>query len=255
MRVLMVGDIIGKPGRRAVQALLPGLREEYGIDLVVANGENSAGGFGITIDVAQELFEHGVDVITSGNHIWDQRDIIPYLDEDFPILRPLNYPPSTPGRGSVSAGNVLVVSLIGRVFVGNFDCPFRAMDNLLESVGDSYKVILVDFHAEATSEKMALGWYLDGRVSAVAGTHTHVGTVDNRVLTKGTAYVSDLGMVGPRNSVIGSAVEDVLVRFLDQTPRRLTVASGPLQFNSVMVEIDEDSGSATAITRVDRWID
>ena len=251
----MVGDIIGKPGRRAVQALLPGLREEYGIDLVVANGENSAGGFGITIDVAQELFEHGVDVITSGNHIWDQRDIIPYLDEDFPILRPLNYPPSTPGRGSVSAGNVLVVSLIGRVFVGNFDCPFRAMDNLLESVGDSYKVILVDFHAEATSEKMALGWYLDGRVSAVAGTHTHVGTVDNRVFTKGTAYVSDLGMVGPRNSVIGSAVEDVLVRFLDQTPKRLNVAGGPLQFNSVMVEIDEDSGMATAITRVDRWVD
>ena len=251
----MVGDIIGQPGRRAVQALLPPLREEYGIDLVVANGENSAGGFGITIGVAQELLELGVDVITSGNHIWDQKEIIPYLDEDLPILRPLNYPPSAPGKGCFSAGNVLVVSLIGRVFVGNYDCPFRAMDSLLERMADSYKTVLVDFHAEATSEKMALGWYLDGRVSAVVGTHTHVGTVDNRVLTKGTAYVSDLGMVGPRNSVIGSAVEDVLVRFLDQTPRRLTVAGGPLQFNSVMVEIDEESGSATAISRIDRWID
>ena len=251
----MVGDIVGKPGRRAVQALLPGLREEHGIDLVVANGENAAGGFGITIDVAQELFELGVDVITSGNHIWDQKDILPYLDEDFPILRPLNYPPSAPGRGCVGAGSALVISLIGRVFVGNFDCPFRAMDSLLESVGDSYKVVLVDFHAEATSEKMALAWYLDGRVSAVVGTHTHVATADNRLLNKGTAYVSDLGMVGPRDSVIGSAVEDVLVRFLDQTPRRLTVAGGPLQFNSVMVEVDEDSGKASAITRIDRWID
>ena len=251
----MVGDIVGKPGRRAVQNLLPGLRDEHGIDLVVANGENAAGGFGITIDVAQELFELGVDVITSGNHIWDQKAIIPYLDEDYPILRPLNYPPSTPGRGCVSVGNVLVVSLIGRVFVGNFDCPFRAMDSLLERVGDSHKVVLVDFHAEATSEKMALGWYLDGRVTSVTGTHTHVGTVDNRIFPKGTGYVSDVGMVGPRNSVIGSEVEDVLVRFLDQTPRRLTVAGGPLQFNSVMVEIDDDTGKATAVTRVDRQVD
>ena len=254
MRVLMVGDIIGKPGRRAVQALLPGLRQEYGTDLVVANGENSAGGFGITIDVAQELFDCGVDVITSGNHIWDQKEIIPYLDEDFPILRPLNYPPTTPGRGCVAVGNVLVVSLIGRVFVGNFDCPFRAMDSLLERVDGSYKVILVDFHAEATSEKMAMAWYLDGRVTAVVGTHTHVGTVDNRIFPKGTGYVSDLGMVGPRDSVIGSAVEDVLERFLNQTPRRLKVADGPLQFNSVMVEIDEDTGKATGVTRVDRQV-
>ena len=220
----------------------------------MANGENSAGGFGITIDVAQELFDFGVDVITSGNHIWDQKEIIPYLDEDFPILRPLNYPPTTPGRGCVAVGNVLVVSLIGRVFVGNFDCPFRAMDSLLERVDGSYKVILVDFHAEATSEKMAMAWYLDGRVTAVVGTHTHVGTVDNRIFPKGTGYVSDLGMVGPRDSVIGSAVEDVLERFLNQTPRRLKVADGPLQFNSVMVEIGEDTGRATGVTRVDRQV-
>jgi metallophosphoesterase (TIGR00282 family) len=255
LRILAVGDIFGRPGREAVRTLLPGLRRDLEIDFVIANGENAAGGRGITSTIVDELLGAGVDVITSGNHIWDQKEIIPYLDEDFPILRPLNYPPTTPGRGCVAVGNALVVSLIGRVFVGNFDCPFRAMDNLLERVGDSYKVILVDFHAEATSEKMALGWYLDGRVTAVVGTHTHVGTADNRLFTKGTAYVSDLGMVGPRDSVIGSAVEDVLVRFLDQTPRRLTVAGGPLQFNSVMMEIDEDSGSATAITRVDRWID
>ena len=251
----MVGDIIGRPGRRAVQALLPGLRREYGIDLVVANGENAAGGFGITIDVAQELLERGVDVITSGNHIWDQREIVPYLDQDFPILRPLNYPPTAPGRGFAAVGNALVVSLIGRVFVGNFDCPFRAMDALLEQIGDSYRVVLVDFHAEATSEKMALGWYLDGRVSSVTGTHTHVGTADNRVFPGGAAYVSDVGMVGPRDSVIGSQVEDVLERFLSQTPRRLTVAGGPVQFNSVLVEIDEATGRATSITRVDREVE
>ena len=255
MRVLMIGDVIGRPGRRAVQAILPGLRDEYGIDLVVANGENTAAGFGITLDTAQELLDSGVDVITSGNHIWDQREIIPHLDGDLPILRPLNYPPTVPGRGFISIKGVLVVSLIGRVFVGNFDCPFRAMDTLLGDFGDSNRMILVDFHAEATSEKMAMGWYLDGRVSAVVGTHTHVGTVDTSLLLKGTAYVTDLGMVGPSHSVIGSNIEDVMERFLNQTPHRLAVASGPVKFGSVMVDIDENTGRATQITRVDRVVD
>ena len=255
MRILMIGDVIGRPGRRAVQALLPGLRDEYRIDLVVANGENAAGGFGLTIETAQDLFDYGVDAITSGNHIWDQREIIPYLDEDVPILRPLNYPPAVPGRGYVSVQGVLVVSLIGRVFVGNFDCPFRAMDVLLEELGGSHPVILVDFHAEATSEKMAMGWYLDGRVSTVIGTHTHVGTADARVLPQGTAYLTDVGMVGPTHSVIGSNIEDVLARFLNQTPRRLNVAKGPVRFNSVMVEIEESTGKATRIERVDREVD
>lgn len=250
----MVGDVIGRPGRRAVKALLPGLREEHGIDLVVANGENAAAGFGLTIEVAQELFDSGVDVISSGNHIWDQKEIIPYLDEDVPILRPLNYPPAAPGKGYAMVGGALVVSLIGRVFVGTCDCPFRAMDALLDSPSWDTRVILVDFHAEATSEKMAMGWYLDGRVSAVMGTHTHVGTVDTRVLPRGTAYVTDLGMVGPRDSVIGTTIEDVLERFLTQTPKRLTVADGPVTFNSVMVEIDESTGKATSITRVDREV-
>lgn len=254
MRVLMIGDVIGRPGRRAVQALLPGLRDEYGIDLVVANGENAAGGFGLTVEIAQELFDYGVDVITSGNHIWDQKEIIPYLDEDMPILRPLNYPPTAPGRGCVSVKGALVVSLIGRVFVGNYDCPFRAMDALIGELGESHRVILVDFHAEATSEKVAMGWYLDGRVSAVVGTHTHVGTVDTSLLLKGTAYVTDLGMVGPSHSVIGSTIEDVMERFLNQTPRRLTVASGSVKFGSVMVDIDESTGRATQITRVDREV-
>ncbi|MFH1560738.1 MAG: TIGR00282 family metallophosphoesterase [Chloroflexota bacterium] len=254
MRVLMIGDVIGRPGRRAVQALLPGLRREYGIDLVVVNGENAAGGFGLTIEAAQELFGYGVDVITSGNHIWDQKEIVPYLDGEMPILRPLNYPPTVPGRGCVSVNGALVVSLIGRVFVGNYDCPFRAMDALIEKLGESHRVILVDFHAEATSEKVAMGWYLDGRVSAVVGTHTHVGTVDTGLLLQGTAYVTDVGMVGPSHSVIGSTIEDVLERFLSQTPRRLMVARGPVKFNSVMVDIDENTGRATQIARVDREV-
>ena len=255
MRVLMIGDVIGRPGRRAVEALLPGLRDEYGIDLVVANGENAAAGFGITLDTAQELFDCGVDVITSGNHIWDQKEIIPHLDDTgLPILRPLNYPSTAPGRGYVSAKGAIVVSLIGRVFVGNYDCPFRAMDALLDELEGRSRVILVDFHAEATSEKAAMGWYLDGRVSVVVGTHTHVGTVDTSLLLQGTAYVSDLGMVGPSHSVIGSTIEDVMERFLNQTPRRLTVASGAVKFGSVMVDIDESTGRATQITRVDREV-
>ncbi len=255
MRVLMIGDVVGRPGRRAVSTLLPGLRDEYGIDLVVANGENAAAGFGLTLDTAQDLFDAGVDAITSGNHIWDQKEIIPHLDTELAILRPLNYPSTTPGKGYIDVKGVLVVSLIGRVFVGNFDCPFRAMDALLEKMGESHRIVLVDFHAEATSEKMAMGWYLDGRVSALVGTHTHVGTVDTSLLLQGTAYVSDLGMVGPWRSVIGSSIEDVMERFLNQTPRRLNVAGGAaVKFNSVMVDIDEGTGRATGIARLDREV-
>ena len=250
----MIGDVIGRPGRRAVQALLPGLRDEFAIDLVVANGENAAAGFGLTLDTAHELFDSGVDAITSGNHIWDQREIIPHLDSDLPILRPLNYPPTAPGRGSVEVNGAVVVSLIGRVFVGNYDCPFRAMDDLMDSLGARRRVVLVDFHAETTSEKAAMGWYLDGRATAVVGTHTHVGTVDTRLLSNGTAFVSDLGMVGPRQSVIGSNIQDALERFLHQMPHRLTVAAGAVRFNSVLVDIDEETGRATAIARVDREV-
>ncbi|MCJ7764251.1 MAG: YmdB family metallophosphoesterase, partial [Dehalococcoidales bacterium] len=178
MLVLAIGDIIGKPGRQAVKEILPSLKEQRGIDFVIANGENVAGGIGLTPDTAEELLEAGVDVITSGNHIWAQKDIIPCLDSKMPVLRPLNYPPGVPGRGYLMLKNIVVVNLIGRTFIGNFDCPFRAMDELLDKLAKELKIIIIDFHAEATSEKVALGRYLDGRVSAVLGTHTHVGTID-----------------------------------------------------------------------------
>ena len=185
MRILTIGDVVGRPGREAVEALLPGLREELQLDLVVANGENSAGGFGITPKTAEQLLSYGVDVITTGNHVWDQKEIIPHLDSALPVLRPLNYPATSPGRGYYRTRDALIVNLIGRVFVGTFDCPFRAMDSLLAELSECPKVIVIDLHAEATSEKSAMGWYLDGRVSAVVGTHTHVATADARVLPGG----------------------------------------------------------------------
>ena len=253
MRVLMIGDVIGRPGRNAVKELLPGLREELHLDLVIANGENAAGGFGLTLETADELLSSGVDVITSGNHIWDQREIIPHLDSGLPILRPLNYPPDTPGSGHLCFGDVLIANIIGRLFVGTFDCPFRAMDRLLDEVAGPASTVIVDLHAEATSEKAAMGWYLDGRVSAVVGTHTHVATADARILPGGTAFVSDLGMVGPANSVIGAEADQAIERFLGQRPHRLRVASGgPVRFNSVLIDIDEATGRATDIARVDR---
>ena len=249
----MIGDVIGRPGRRALDSLLPDLRRELDIDLVIANGENTAGGYGITPDTAGELISSGVDVITSGNHIWDKKEIVPHLDSPLPLLRPLNYPPGTPGRGYVRVEGALIVNLLGRVFVGTSDCPFRAMDRLLTELPDIPRTVIVDMHAEATSEKEAMGWYLDGRVSAVAGTHTHVPTADARILPGGTAYVSDLGMVGPANSVIGSEIKDVLARFLTQMPHRLRVATeGPILFNSVLIEIDDKTGKANEIVRIDR---
>ncbi len=256
MRILMIGDIIGRPGRQAVKTLLRPLRDEYGIDMVIANGENTAGGFGITLDTAHELLDYGVDVLTSGNHIWDQKDIIPHMDEGLPLLRPANYP-DAPGRGFLVHDGVMVLNLMGRVFMPALDCPFRTADAILEDVAnaESPKAIVVDFHAEATSEKQGLGWYLDGRVSAVLGTHTHVGTVDARILPKGTAYLSDVGMTGPTNSVIGSNVGDVLDRFLTGMPQRLNVASGPVALNSVLFDVDLETGRAASIQRLDRTVD
>ena len=249
----MVGDVIGRPGRRAARALLPGLRQEYAIDLIIANGENAAGGIGITTQTADELFESDVDVITSGNHIWAQREIIPTLDSSPAILRPLNYPNGVPGHGYFIRGEAMVVNLIGRTFIGNFDCPFRAIDQLLEDLADKKPpVIIVDFHAEATSEKVAMGWYLDGRVSAVLGTHTHVGTVDARLLPKGTAHITDVGMTGPLDSVIGDDIDTVLTRFLTQLPYRISVGKGSVILNSVLVEIEETMGRAKHIKRIDR---
>jgi metallophosphoesterase (TIGR00282 family) len=251
----MIGDVIGNPGRRAIRALVPALRQEHSIDMVIANGENTAGGFGLTLDTASELLDNGVDVLTSGNHIWDQKEIIPYLEEGLPLIRPANYP-DAPGRGTLVYNNVMVVNLMGRVFMPPLDCPFRTADRILQEAeaSESPQVILVDFHAEATSEKQALGWYLDGRVSAVVGTHTHVGTVDSRILPKGTAYVSDVGMTGPMDSVIGSDIGAVIDRFLTGMPQRLPVSSGPVVLNSVLIDVDQDNGRALAIERLDRVI-
>lgn len=252
MKILAIGDIIGNPGRQTVQRLLPGIRQDYSVDMVVANAENVAGGFGLTSNTAKELFNAGVDVLTSGNHIWAQKEILPYLDSEMPILRPLNYPPGVVGKGYIIYKKVLVVNLIGRTFIGNFDCPFRAMDKLLNEIKDRPKTIIVDFHAEATSEKSALGYYLDGRVSAVVGTHTHIGTIDTRILPKGTAYVTDIGMTGPTHSVIGDDIEDVIQRFLTDIPSRLTVAKGRSSLNAVLVDVDENTGCASGIERIVR---
>jgi hypothetical protein len=250
----MMGDVVGKPGRRAIQTLLPEMRRQYGVDFAIANGENAAGGRGMTQETTEDLLQAGVDVITTGNHIWDNREIIPYLDSELPVIRPLNFPQGVPGRGHIVKNGILVVNLIGRVFMGNWDCPFRTVDKLLADKQDRPPVVLVDMHAEATSEKNAMGWYLNGRVSAVLGTHTHIGTVDTRILTKGTAYVTDIGMVGPSNSIIGDEVADVLERFLTAMPNRLNVASGPVLFSSVLVEVDEHSGKALSITRINKEV-
>jgi len=246
----MIGDVIGKPGRRAVHALVPNLRQQHGIDLVIANGENAAGGVGLTSETAEELLKTGVDVITSGNHIWHHKEIIPYLDGVLPILRPLNYPPDVPGRGYLIREQIMVVNLMGRVFMEAIDCPFRAIDRLLSQLANRPPIIIIDFHGEATSEKNAIGRYLDGRVSAVLGTHTHIGTIDARLLPKGTAYITDVGMVGPANSVIGNDADSVINRFLTQIPHHLAVGKGSMIFNSVLVEVEE-SGKAISITRID----
>ena len=252
----MIGDIIGKPGRQTLARLLPQLRSELDIDLVTANAENTAGGFGLTLKTARNLLDAGVDVMTSGNHIWDKKDILPHMDE-LPLLRPANYY-DAPGRGWMMHGDVMVLNLQGRVFMPPIDCPFREADKRLaeaeRELGYAPRVIMVDFHAEATSEKQGLGWYLDGRVSAVVGTHTHVGTADTRVLPGGTAYVSDLGMTGPMDSVIGTETAPVLERFRTGLPQRFKPADGPCVLNSVLIDIDPETGHATEIVRIDRTV-
>jgi metallophosphoesterase (TIGR00282 family) len=246
----MIGDVVGRPGRRAVQEFLPGLRHDYDLNLVIANGENTAGGIGITPDTAKELCDCGVDVITTGNHVWAKKEIIPHLEGELPILRPLNFPPTTPGRGFLEMNGVLIVNLIGRVFIGQYDCPFRAIDCLLSENQRESKAIIIDFHAEATSEKVAMGRYLDGRVSAMLGTHTHVATADACILPNGTAYVTDVGMVGPTDSVIGVDTQSAIRSFLTGMPHRFFVSEGPVTFDAIMVEIDEATGKALNTKRI-----
>ncbi|MEJ2007736.1 MAG: TIGR00282 family metallophosphoesterase [Acidobacteriota bacterium] len=259
VKILYIGDIFGRPGRRIVKERLPELVSEYAPDLVLANGENAAAGFGITPALAEELLGLGIAVLTTGNHIWDKREIFPYLAEhaDGPLLRPANYPPQVPGRGlylgKTPAGlDYAVVNLQGRVFMSPIDCPFRTADALLEGIPESVKIRFVDMHAEATSEKLAMGWYLNGRVTAVVGTHTHVPTADEMVLPRGTAYITDLGMTGPFESVIGIEKDIVIRKFLSQLPERFEVAKDDVRLCAVLVEADRETGRASSIQRVER---
>jgi metallophosphoesterase (TIGR00282 family) len=254
VRILFVGDLVGKPGRRILRDSLPALRREHGVEFLVVNGENAAGGVGLTQPVARELFDLGVDAITLGNHTWDKRELAPAMDDLPRLVRPLNYPPGAPGRGSAvlqsrSGVPVGIVNAMGRVFAAaHLDCPFRGVEQALQEIGNRARVILVDFHAEATSEKTAMGWFLDGRVAAVVGTHTHVQTSDACVLPGGTAYITDTGMTGPWVSALGVERGRILERFLTQMPVRFEVAPGPCQFNGVVIDADEQTGLARSIT-------
>lgn len=252
MKILFVGDVVGRPGRNAIAALLPKIRAERGIDFAIVNGENAAGGAGLTADIARELNASGADVVTNGNHVWDQRQFLKDIELLTFAIRPINLAPGNPGRGWVVVKDVLVVNAIGRTFMAPADDPFRAMDALLDQLGsDAPRVRILDWHAEATSEKVAMGWHLDGRFSAVVGSHTHVPTADARVFPQGTAHVSDTGMVGPRDSVLGIAPAIIVGRFKDGVPRRFEVATGPVQFNSVVIDVDGSTGRARAIERLD----
>jgi metallophosphoesterase (TIGR00282 family) len=252
-RILFLGDIIGRPGRRALKKHLPSLVRKHSPAMVIANGENAAGGVGITEEVGQELLIQ-VDVLTSGNHIWDKKEAIDYLQKEPRLLRPANYPPENPGKGThiFEAGSgrkVGVLNLQGRVFMEPIDCPFRIADKEVEELRALTPVIIVDFHAEATSEKQAMGWYLDGRVSAVIGTHTHVPTADERILPQGTAFITDVGMVGAYNSVIGIRRDQALKRFLTARPQRFEPAKEGVFFCAVFIEVDNQTGKALSIQR------
>lgn len=252
MRILALGDVMGKGGRRAVIALTPGLRAEYEVDYVIANGENAAAGRGTTEKIARALLEAGVDVITGGNHTWAMRDFRETLQSELPVLRPANYPEGAPGSGVWSDGSLTVMNLIGRAFMEPLDDPFAKVDALLEELADGQRVV-VDFHAEATSEKQAFAWHLDGRVAAVFGTHTHVPTADARLLPKGTAFITDLGMCGARDSIIGTEPEAVLTKFRSGLPARLPPQEeGVMLVNGALITIDDKTGQASGIEQISR---
>jgi metallophosphoesterase (TIGR00282 family) len=255
LKVLFIGDIIGEPGRKMVRQQLRGLRDSHHPDLVIANGENAAGGFGITSEIADELLFLGIDVLTSGNHVWDKKEIEPYLAKQDRLIRPANYPEGNPGYGSViistgSAGKAAVLNLEGRVFMSNLSDPFRVAEREIEKLKKETPVVIIDFHAEATSEKIALAWHLDGKASAVIGTHTHVQTADERVLPGGTAFITDAGMTGPADSVIGVKKEQAIARFLTQTPHRFEIPKGPVHLCAVIIDVDEKTGKANSIERI-----
>jgi metallophosphoesterase (TIGR00282 family) len=259
-RILFIGDIVGKPGRDLVRRGLSALVAEHTIDLVIANAENAAAGFGITREIGEQLLDWGVDVMTSGNHIWDKKEALDYIGIESRLLRPINYPAGVPGNGTYIARtranvSVGVINAMGRVFMLNIDDPFTAIPRAVETMRARTRIIFVDFHAEATSEKVAMGWHLDGAVTAVVGTHTHVQTADERILPKGTAYLTDVGMTGPHDSVIGVEIEPALGRFLNALPARFEAATGNPRLNAVIVEADEQTGRATDIERVSYSLD
>ncbi len=254
MKLLFIGDIFGRPGRRAMRGAIDDVVSKYGVDLVVANAENAAGGFGLTPAIAKELFDCGADVLTGGNHTWDKPQVVELLESNERVLRPENYPRHNPGSGigivKRDGVRVAVINLQGRVFMPQTDCPFAAIDRLLETYADEADFFVVDMHGEATSEKMAMAWHLDGRVSALVGTHTHVQTADEQIFPQGMAYITDLGMTGPHNGIIGVKTEQSLGRFLHGRPSRFEPASGDLRFHGVVVDVDESSGRAQGIDRV-----
>ncbi len=258
IRILMIGDVVGRPGRRAVIENVPGLVRDEKINLTIANGENAAGGNGITREVANELFSAGVEVLTMGNHVWNKKEIFNLIVREERIIRPGNYPPGAPGAGfgryeTKDGVKVGVFNLSGRVFMPGLDCPFRKADEIIAVLREWSNIMLLDFHAEATSEKIAMAYYLEGRVSAVCGTHTHVQTADERVLPGGTAYITDVGMTGPLDSVIGVKKEPVMEKFITQMPRKFEVAVGPYQFNAVVIDIDSQTGRAEDIKRIQNY--
>lgn len=258
MNILMIGDIFARPGRRIVRECIDEIVRTHDVDFVVANAENAAGGFGLTRDIVRELFGYGVHVLTGGNHTWDKREIMTVLEDDERVLRPHNYPADNPGSG-VYVGRhegvtIAVMNLQGRVFMPPTDCPFKAADRVIESVADEADIILVDLHAEATSEKYAMAWYLDGRVAGLVGTHTHVQTADEGVFPEGMAYISDLGMTGPHKSIIGVNVEQSLGRFLNSRPSRFEAAKGDVRLHGVVIDVDEATGKSRGIVRVQRRI-
>ncbi len=257
MRILFIGDIVGKTGRNCLQQYLPELKSKHRINCIIANGENAAGGAGMTYNTYRELRDIGIDVITGGNHIWDQKDILNFIDHEPRMIRPANYPDkTTPGQGTViietsnGGPEIAVLNLIGRIFMKQVDCPFRAADRELLLLKERTDIIIVDFHAEATSEKQAMGWYLDGRVSAVIGTHSHVQTADQRILPNNTAYITDAGMTGLYDSILGVDIEGPLQRFLTQMPHKLTISEGKKVLNGIIIDIDEKNGKAINIERV-----
>jgi len=255
VKILFIGDIVGKPGRKAVSALLPGIVGQYGVDIVIANCENAAGGFGVTRKIVDELYHNEIDILTSGNHIWDKKETSDFIDDYETLLRPANYPEGTVGKGSVAIDTRLgislgVLNLEGRIFMKPLDCPFRVAEREIEKLKHKTDIIIVDMHAEATSEKEALGWFLDGKVSAVLGTHTHVQTADERVLPGGTAYITDVGMTGSFDSVLGIKKEAALERFLTLLPNRFDVAKGDIRLQGVLIDIDNRTGRSLSIERM-----